>query len=83
MRLKTTLWTAAAALVFGLVSVRSETVVISEIIYHAPGNKPEYIEIYNNTLTPLDIADWRLRGAWSMTSLLCSLGPGLDLPETV
>ena len=62
MRLKSTLWTAAAALVFGLVSVRSETVVISEIMYHAPGNKPEYIEIYNNTLTPFDIADWRLRG---------------------
>jgi hypothetical protein len=41
---------------------RAEQVVISEIMYHPPGDLPEYIEIANVTATPLDLAEWRLRG---------------------
>src|SRR5213596_823340 len=43
-------------------SLRAEQIVISEIMYHPPGNQPEYIEVYNNTATPFDIAQWRLTG---------------------
>jgi hypothetical protein len=48
------------ALVLGVSDVRSEQVVFSEIMYHPAGTLPEYIEMYNNTATPLDIADWQL-----------------------
>jgi hypothetical protein len=40
---------------------RAEQVVFSEIMYHPPGTLPEYIEVYNNSATPLDMAEWRLR----------------------
>src|SRR2546425_2089794 len=49
---------------FGL-SLSAEQVVISEIMYHPRGNPPEYIEVYNNTATPFDIAHWRLTGGAS------------------
>jgi hypothetical protein len=42
---------------------RSEQVVVSEIMYHPPGTLPEYLEIYNNTATPFDMAQWKLRDA--------------------
>lgn len=42
-------------------SIRAEQVVISEIMYHPVGTLPEYIEIFNNTSTPLDFAEWKLR----------------------
>ena len=29
-------------------------------MYHPPDTLPEYIEVYNNTATPFDIAEWRL-----------------------
>ena len=39
----------------------AEHVVISEILYHPRVvSQPEYIEIYNNTVTPFDIALWRV-----------------------
>src|SRR5262245_33806885 len=47
---------------FSLVgSGRSDQVVFSEVMYHPPGALPEYIEVYNTTATPLDMAEWRLR----------------------
>lgn len=49
-----------AVLFAGISDVRAEQVVFSEIMYHPPGDLPEYIEVYNNTATPFDIADWRL-----------------------
>ena len=42
--------------------LRSEQMVIAEVMYHPLGNKPEYIEFHNQTATPLDMADWELRG---------------------
>ena len=46
----------------GLLPVQAEQVVFGEIMYHPKGDLPEYIEIYNNTATPFDIAQWKLRG---------------------
>src|SRR5207249_2335454 len=40
----------------------AEQVVISEIMYNPPPGLPEFVEIYNNTATPFDIANWKLRG---------------------
>ena len=37
----------------------AEQVVFSEIHYNPKGDKPEYLEIYNLTATPLDIANWK------------------------
>ena len=45
----------------GMLDVRAEQIVFSEIMYHPPGTLPEYIEVYNVTATPFDIAQWRLR----------------------
>lgn len=45
------------------INVHSEQVVISEIMYHPPGTLPEYIEVYNVTATPFDMAQWQLRDA--------------------
>ncbi len=53
---------ALFVLAFSLLTGRAEQVVISEIMYHPRGNQPEYIEVYNNTATPFDIAQWRLGG---------------------
>ncbi len=50
------------ALAFSALEVRAEQVVFSEIMYHPAGLLPEYLEIYNHTATPLDIAQWQLRG---------------------
>ncbi len=41
---------------------RAEQVLLSKIMYHPPGDLPEYVEIYNNTANAIDIADWRLKG---------------------
>lgn len=48
------------ALWFGISDVGAEQVVFSEIMYHPPDVLPEYIEVYNNTATPFDIAEWQL-----------------------
>jgi hypothetical protein len=37
----------------------ADQVVVSEIMYHPRGGKPEYLELSNLTATPLDIAEWR------------------------
>ena len=52
--------TALAMLLLGVSDVRAEQVVFSEIMYHPSGTLPEYIEVSNNTATPLDIAEWQL-----------------------
>lgn len=39
-----------------------EQVVFSKIMYHPRKEQPEYIEVFNNTATPFDIARWRLTG---------------------
>jgi regulation of enolase protein 1 (concanavalin A-like superfamily) len=46
-------------------TARAEQVVISEIHYHPRSTQPEYVEIYNNTATPFDIAQWKLTGGVS------------------
>ena len=51
----------AAALACQL-TVTAEQVIFSEIHYNPGADKPEFIEIYNNTTTPRDICDWKLRG---------------------
>src|SRR6266404_6640732 len=33
-------------------AARAEQVVISKIMYHPPGDLPEYLELFNNTATP-------------------------------
>lgn len=43
-----------------LVTSWGEQIVFSEIMYHPRGEEPEYLELYNNTATPFDIARWRL-----------------------
>jgi len=53
-------WAFLVVLGVGISDVRSEQVVFSEIMYHPPDGMPEYIELYNNTATPFDIAEWRL-----------------------
>ena len=44
-------------------AARAEQVVISKIMYHPRPGKPEYIEVFNNTSNPFDIARWRLTGS--------------------
>ena len=42
-----------------LASARAEQVVFTEIMYNPAGARPEFIEIRNTTMTPMDIAKWR------------------------
>jgi hypothetical protein len=44
------------------VSLHAEQVVISRIMYHPRAGKPAYVELFNNTSNPFDIAKWRLTG---------------------
>ena len=37
----------------------AEQVVFSEIMYQPPAGKPEFVEVWNITNTPLDMAQWR------------------------
>lgn len=47
---------------FLIPSVQADQVIFSEIMYHPAGDLPEYLEVGNVTATPLDLAEWRLRG---------------------
>lgn len=40
-------------------AARAEQVVFSEIMYHPAGVKPEFIEVFNMSMTPLDMAKWK------------------------
>jgi hypothetical protein len=42
--------------------VFAEQVVFSEVHYNPKGDKPEWVEIFNNTSTPLDMGQWTLTG---------------------
>jgi hypothetical protein len=53
-------FTFLTVICMGISDVRAEQVVFSEIMYHPAGGMPEYIEVYNHTATPFDIAEWRL-----------------------
>ncbi len=52
---------AALLVVFLPFPARAEQVVFSEIMYHPPAGKFEFVEIRNLTATPFDIAKWRMR----------------------
>ncbi len=67
--MKVSVWISSLLLVVSLAcpSARCEQVVFSEIMYHPAGTLPEFIEVYNNTATPMDIADWRLAGGVDYT----------------
>ncbi|HMC28091.1 MAG TPA: lamin tail domain-containing protein, partial [Verrucomicrobiae bacterium] len=45
------------------IAAHAEQVVISKIMYHPAGVLPEYFELYNNTATPFDIANWKVTHA--------------------
>lgn len=47
-------------LLLGGSAVQAEQVVFSEIMYNPAGATPEYLEVYNNTATVFDIAEWHL-----------------------
>lgn len=47
--------------------LQAEQVVFSEIMYHPRGDLPEYIEIFNQTATPLDMALWKLEDGVDFT----------------
>lgn len=38
----------------------AEQVIFTEVHYHPAGDKPEFIEVTNNTVTPFDIALWKM-----------------------
>ncbi len=42
--------------------LHAEMVVFSEVHFHSLEGKPEFVEIFNNSHTPFDIAKWRLTG---------------------
>ena len=51
------------ALLAGLVwPCRGEQVVVSRIQFEPRAGQPEYIELYNNTSNPFEIARWKLTG---------------------
>ncbi len=50
-----------------LAPLRAEQVIFSEIMYHPPGVKPEYVEVWNITNTPLDFAKWQFTDGVSFT----------------
>ena len=49
-----------AALSF--VPAHAEQVVISEILYAPPPGQAQFVEIFNNTVTVFDVAEWRVSG---------------------
>ena len=53
---------AVVAWLAGGLPGRAEQIVISEIMYHPRGELPEFVELYNNTSNPFDIAGWKLSG---------------------
>jgi len=44
---------------FTAVPLWAEQVVFSEVMYHPAGSRPEFIELWNISQTPLDVAHWR------------------------
>ncbi len=57
-----------ASCCLGLVqTVRAEQVVFSEVMYQPPVGKPEFVEVWNITNTPLDMANWRFNDGIAFT----------------
>src|SRR4030095_7408365 len=46
--------------VLGCAPTAAEQIVVSEIMYHPARGQPAWIEVYNNRVTPFDIANWKL-----------------------
>ena len=42
-----------------LTAARAEQVLFTEIMYAPAGGKPEFIEVFNMSMTPLDMAKWK------------------------
>ena len=59
MRLASIPVLAAAIIAVICPKLPAEQVVFSELHYNPQGDKPEYLEVYNLTATPLDIANWK------------------------
>lgn len=57
----------AIAIFLSITASRSEQVVISEIMYHPAPGKPEYLELWNITNTPMDTALWRFSSGINFT----------------
>ncbi len=62
--MKVSVWVSSLLLAISAAvpSARCEQVVFSEIMYHPAAALPEFIEVYNNTATPMDMAEWGLTG---------------------
>lgn len=58
---------AIAAVITIHFAARAEQIVISEIMYAPPRGKPAWVEVWNQTATPFDIANWRLTGSIDFT----------------
>jgi len=45
-----------------LIGASSPTILISEVLYDPPGTEPndEWIEIFNNTSSPMELTDWTI-----------------------
>ncbi len=46
---------------------RAEQVVFGELMYHPLDSKPEFIEVWNITVTPLDMAKWSFTDGIALT----------------
>jgi hypothetical protein len=54
-------------LLFGMVPLQAGEVIFTEVMYHPPAGKPEYIEITNLTSNRHDMARWVLSGGVDYT----------------
>lgn len=50
---------SAALLLAAVTSIPAKQVGFSEVMYHPSAGKPEFVEVWNYTMTPLDMAKWR------------------------
>jgi hypothetical protein len=55
--------TALGAAASFTLAARAEQIVFAELMVHAPRGLPAWIEVWNQTATPFDIAKWRLTGS--------------------
>jgi hypothetical protein len=65
--LRTAFLLTIALFCFSVCSSEANQVVFSEVMYNPAGNKPEFIEVWNITNTPLDTAGWRFTNGVEFT----------------
>ena len=53
---------ALLALLASGLATQAEQIVFAEVMHSPPRNLPAWIEVWNQTATPFDIARWRLTG---------------------